>query len=187
MILRLVLVGMVGALGVSIPAQPGCEHWYGSAQAWATSLLAQWDTWEPACDDDGGPRLVVTQNQVDCEECRLARMRLLAGTHEESKTEESLAQKIAEIGPPKSGAEKSTDGPAGSAARGERAGNLGRALPDRHRAGRKRRGHEFRRASGAGPGSPRPLIYLRLRRPRPLESFRCGFSGTRLKRCRIRL
>ena len=112
MILRLVLVGMVGALGVSIPAQPGCEHWYGSAQAWATSLLAQWDTWEPACDADGGPRLIVTQDQVECEECRLARMRLLAGTHEESKTEESLAQKIAEIGPPKSGADKSTDGPA---------------------------------------------------------------------------
>ena len=32
MMLRLVLFGMVAALGVSIPSQPGCEHWYGSCR-----------------------------------------------------------------------------------------------------------------------------------------------------------
>ena len=56
MMLRLVLVGMVAALGVSIPSQPSCEHWYDSAQAWAMSLMAEWDTWEPSddrCDSPG--------------------------------------------------------------------------------------------------------------------------------------
>ena len=41
---------MVAALGVSIPSQPGCGHYFESAQAWATALLSEWDTWEP----DGG-------------------------------------------------------------------------------------------------------------------------------------
>ena len=45
MMLRLVLVGMVAALGVSIPGKPSCEHWFDSAEAWATTLLAEWDTW----------------------------------------------------------------------------------------------------------------------------------------------
>jgi hypothetical protein len=74
MMLRLVLVGMVAALGISIPSQPSCEHWYDSAQAWATSLVAEWDNWEPS--DDGTTRLVGTLNHVTCEECRLARVRL---------------------------------------------------------------------------------------------------------------
>jgi hypothetical protein len=80
MMLRLVLVGVVAALGVSVPSQPSCTHWFESAQAWTTSLLAEWDSWEPS--DNEGPRLVGTQNSIGCEECRLARMRLAAHTRE---------------------------------------------------------------------------------------------------------
>ncbi len=89
MMLRLVLFGMVAALGVSIPAQPSCDHLYGSAQAWATSLLAEWDRWEPA-DDGAGLRLVGTQNPIACEECRLARMQLAVNI-QETPTERALA------------------------------------------------------------------------------------------------
>jgi hypothetical protein len=88
MMLRLVLVGVVAALGVSVPSQPSCEHWYESAQAWTTSLLAEWDTWEPK--DEGVPRLVGTQNSIGCEECRLARMRLAANASDASKGTEKL-------------------------------------------------------------------------------------------------
>ncbi len=89
MMLRLVLVGVVAALGVSVPSQPSCEHWFESAQAWTTSLLAEWDTWEPEVED--GPRLVGTPNAIGCEECRLARMRLLASAPETSKAEVIVA------------------------------------------------------------------------------------------------
>ena len=70
MMLRVVLVGVVAALGVSIPSQPSCEHWYDSAQAWATSLLAEWDTW--TAPDAAEPRLPGAANHMGCEECRLA-------------------------------------------------------------------------------------------------------------------
>jgi hypothetical protein len=76
MTLRLVLVGMVAALGVSIPSQPSSENWFESAEAWATSLLAQWDTWEPAEDDAAVP--AGKRDQLSCEECRLARLRIVA-------------------------------------------------------------------------------------------------------------
>jgi hypothetical protein len=91
MMLRLVLFGMVAALGVSIPSQPGCEHWYGSAQAWTTALLAEWDSWEPA-DDGSGPRLVGRLNHAGCEECRLARMRLAVNIEETRASDASVAQ-----------------------------------------------------------------------------------------------
>src|SRR5262245_29369184 len=74
MTLRLVLVGMVAALGVSIPSQPSSENWFDSAEAWATSLLAQWDSWEPAEDDGAIP--AGKRDHLSCEECRLARLRL---------------------------------------------------------------------------------------------------------------
>jgi hypothetical protein len=74
MMLRLALVGMVAALGVSIPSQPGSGSWFVSAEAWATSLLAEWDTWEPSNGDESG----VAHGHIGCEECRLARLRILA-------------------------------------------------------------------------------------------------------------
>ena len=74
MTLRLVLVGMVAALGVSIPSQPSPEHWFESAEAWATSLLAEWDTWEPTDEDETAS--AAKRDHLDCEECRLARLRL---------------------------------------------------------------------------------------------------------------
>ena len=47
MMLRLVLVGMVAALGVTIPSRPDGRGWLGSAERWAKSVLADWDTWRP--------------------------------------------------------------------------------------------------------------------------------------------
>ena len=76
MTLRLVLVGIVAALGVSIPSQPSGDHWFDSAETWATSLLAQWDTWEPADGDEADP--AGKRDHFGCEECRLARLRVAA-------------------------------------------------------------------------------------------------------------
>ncbi|HZW33697.1 MAG TPA: hypothetical protein VFF52_23450 [Isosphaeraceae bacterium] len=47
MISRLVLVGMVAGLGVTLPSWPECESWCQSAQEWASARLADWDTWRP--------------------------------------------------------------------------------------------------------------------------------------------
>jgi hypothetical protein len=47
MILRLVLVGLVGALGVTLPSRMECEDWFESARVWASARLADWDTWRP--------------------------------------------------------------------------------------------------------------------------------------------
>ena len=105
MMLRVVLVGVVAALGVSIPSQPSCEHWYDSAQAWATSLLAEWDTW--AATDAAEPRLPGAANHIGCEECRLARMRLVAQANENLSKDAALVDAKG----PKTGTEKkSTDG-----------------------------------------------------------------------------
>jgi hypothetical protein len=76
MTLRLVLVGIVAALGVSIPSQPSGDHWFDSAEAWAISLLAEWDTWEPS--DGGGADPAGKRDHPGCEECRLARLRVAA-------------------------------------------------------------------------------------------------------------
>ncbi len=90
MMLRLVLVGAVAALGVSVPGEPSCKHWYESAQAWATSLLAEWDTWTAI--DESEPRLPMTANHMACEECRLARMRLVAQANENLRKDAVLTE-----------------------------------------------------------------------------------------------
>jgi hypothetical protein len=51
MIARLVLVGLVAALGVTFPSGPDCDRWMGSAQSWACRVLADWDTWKPRESD----------------------------------------------------------------------------------------------------------------------------------------
>jgi hypothetical protein len=77
MMLRLVLVGAVAVLGVTVPSQPMCEQWFASAQTWASSVLADWDNWTPAASRwrsstaESGARV--------CEHCRrLAEERLAA-------------------------------------------------------------------------------------------------------------
>jgi hypothetical protein len=70
MMLRLVLVGIVAGLGVTIPSRPIGTGWFGSAERWASSVLADWDTWRPS-DGDGRGHLVVSVH--DCEQCKLAR------------------------------------------------------------------------------------------------------------------
>ena len=100
MMLRVVLVGVVAALGVSIPSQPSCEHWYDSAQSWATSLLAEWDTW--TATDTAEPRLPGAANHLGCEECRLARMRLVAKANENLSKDTALVDGAG----PKTGTQK---------------------------------------------------------------------------------
>jgi hypothetical protein len=43
MISRLVLVGVVGALGISVPTWPEVREWMGAAHSWTASQLAAWD------------------------------------------------------------------------------------------------------------------------------------------------
>ena len=51
MISRLVLVGMVAALGLSIPSWSEFERGFNSFRSWTTAQLAEWDTWRPREDD----------------------------------------------------------------------------------------------------------------------------------------
>ncbi|MFI5455581.1 MAG: hypothetical protein ACHRXM_09030 [Isosphaerales bacterium] len=76
MLLRLALVGMVAALGVTLPSQPKCERWFDSAQNWASGILADWDTWKPREGNDDC--LLGARGRTDCPQCRLARARLAA-------------------------------------------------------------------------------------------------------------
>jgi hypothetical protein len=77
MLLRLSLVGMVAALGVTLPSQAHSDKWLESAQTWANSVFAEWDTWQPpesfrsGCFFDSG-------DAAECPACRLARTRLAA-------------------------------------------------------------------------------------------------------------
>lgn len=105
MMLRVALVGVVAALGVSIPSQPSCEHWYDSVQAWANSLLAEWDTW--SATDAAEPRLPGTANHIGCEECRLARMRLVVQANESLGKDAAL---VDGTGPKIGTQKKSSDG-----------------------------------------------------------------------------
>ena len=76
MLLRLTLVGMVAALGVTLPSQPKCEKWFGSAQTWARGVIADWDTWKPRKSEND--RLASARGQTECPQCRVARARLAA-------------------------------------------------------------------------------------------------------------
>jgi hypothetical protein len=51
MISRLVLVGMVAALGLSIPSWLEFERGFNAFRSWTTAQLAEWDTWRPREDD----------------------------------------------------------------------------------------------------------------------------------------
>jgi hypothetical protein len=47
MVSRLLLVGMVATLGVTLPSRSECEGWFSSVQSWASAQLADWDAWQP--------------------------------------------------------------------------------------------------------------------------------------------
>jgi hypothetical protein len=57
MISRLVLLGMVAALGVTLPSEQECARWFDAMRVWASAELADWDTWKPK-DRDLGHGLV---------------------------------------------------------------------------------------------------------------------------------
>ena len=72
MTLRLVLVSMVAALGLTIPSRVECKRFIGLAEARASSFLAGWDTWRPG-DGVGHKKLSATATR-ECELCRQARL-----------------------------------------------------------------------------------------------------------------
>ena len=92
MMLRLVLVGMVAALGVSVPSQPSCEHWYrarrrrGRPPYWRNGIAGS--RLKPRVD------LASSEDRIThgCEECRLARMRLAVNIEETKGADASVAQ-----------------------------------------------------------------------------------------------
>ena len=71
MMLRLVLVGMVAALGVTIPGGTNRGGWLVSAARWGSSVNLDWDAWRPDNRANQAPRVATTRHQ--CEQCRLAR------------------------------------------------------------------------------------------------------------------
>ncbi len=90
MTLRLVLVGMVAALGLSLPNRHACENWLGSARAWANSALVECDSWTPG--HSARSSLQQTRAPRVCEQCRLARARLAAETSsQKASTGSSIA------------------------------------------------------------------------------------------------
>ena len=89
MLVRLALVGMVAALGVTLPSQPECEQWFDSAQNWASAVLADWDTWKPREGDDDC--LLDARGRTDCPKCRLARARLAADQRNPATAAEPVA------------------------------------------------------------------------------------------------
>jgi hypothetical protein len=72
--LRLVLVGIVAALGVTIPGGPNRGGWLVSAGRWANSAVVDWDTRRPDSDASQERRSATTRH--GCEQCRLARAAL---------------------------------------------------------------------------------------------------------------
>jgi hypothetical protein len=71
MTLRLVLVSMVAALGLTIPSRRDCKRFFDCAESRASSFLAGWDTWRPG--EGTGHRKAGSTATRECELCRLAR------------------------------------------------------------------------------------------------------------------
>jgi hypothetical protein len=72
MIARLVLVGLVAALGVTLPSRRDCARWMDSNQKWACALLADWDRWEP--NESDAYCLPAESQQILSDKGRLARI-----------------------------------------------------------------------------------------------------------------
>src|SRR5271166_3602373 len=51
MTLRLVLVSLVAAMGLTIPSAPVIESWVASTQNWMNARFADWDTRDPQIAD----------------------------------------------------------------------------------------------------------------------------------------
>jgi hypothetical protein len=76
MLLRLALVGMVAALGVTFPSPAKYGMWFESAQDWASAVLADWDTWKPR--DSSGNSAPDTGEATECPQCQHALAQLAA-------------------------------------------------------------------------------------------------------------
>lgn len=77
MTLRLVLVTMVAALGVTIPSGPVWEHWFSSTRTWSSCSWTARNGWTAG----RGPTSIVAEESRPCELCRLARARLALREH----------------------------------------------------------------------------------------------------------
>jgi hypothetical protein len=94
MMLRLALVGIVAALGVTLPSQNECDNWLINTEKCASSFFANWDTWRPRERIvQGGPDATP---EHECEQCRLARLEF---AREEVKEAGSTAIASAKIVP----------------------------------------------------------------------------------------
>ncbi len=82
MMLRLVLVGMVAALGLTIPGGSNRGGWLVSAGRWGNSVLVDLDTWRPDNSSSQPRRVAATRHE--CEQCRLARAALALNKREEA-------------------------------------------------------------------------------------------------------
>ncbi len=75
MMLRLALVGLVAALGITVPNEAERAHWQAAIEKWGTSALSRWDGWRDQTSIVDLKRPMTPPGE--CEQCRLARMRLL--------------------------------------------------------------------------------------------------------------
>jgi hypothetical protein len=70
MMLRLALVGIVAALGVTLPSQTSSDQWLVATERWASSVFACWDTWSP---QDHAPDIeLMVAAERDSEPVRIA-------------------------------------------------------------------------------------------------------------------
>ena len=95
MMLRLVLVGMVAALGVTIPGGSNRGGWLKTAGRWANSAVADLDLWNADSSASQPRRIVATRH--GCEQCRLARAALAERELRAAKSQIADSTKIAVI------------------------------------------------------------------------------------------
>jgi hypothetical protein len=98
MTLRLILVSMVAALGLTIPSRVQCKRFIGLAEARASSFLAGWDTWRPG-DGTGHKKLGSTATR-ECELCRLARVEVALRAQKQAADVLIDSSKTSSVAPP---------------------------------------------------------------------------------------
>jgi hypothetical protein len=106
MMLRLVLVGIVAALGVTIPGGTNRSGWLVSAGRWANSVVVDWDTPRPDSSATQARRFATTRH--GCEQCRLARAALALREQGAAASRVADSTKSTAVKAP-AGSEKPTD------------------------------------------------------------------------------
>src|SRR5262245_36720329 len=107
MISRLVLVGVVAALGITVPSRPECEQWMNTVGAWANATLAGWDTWTPP--DADAYCLAESPREAECAHCRRARASLVAKKRADAQVVKNAPKAPALTAPNSGGARAGVD------------------------------------------------------------------------------